>query len=146
MALHISSTAFESIEESALASMPEECCGLLIGRIDGSKRLVERTQTAINIAAGDRHKRYEIDPQAVFDAIRKSNESGEQLLGFFHSHPDSSLQPSSHDVKTAWPDKSYLIVGVNSSGIVGHSSWRLGGGGKGMQEEPITLTDRQLLH
>ena len=126
--------------------MPEECCGLLFGRADGSMRSIVRIHATTNIAAGDRHRRYEIDPQVVFDAIRGANVSGEQLLGFFHSHPDGSLTPSSHDVKTAWPDKSYLIVGVDSSRIVGHRSWRVDPNGTGMQEETITLTDSRLLH
>ena len=95
--------------------MPEECCGILLGRVGGRRWIVEEVRPAANVWAGDRRKRYEIDPQGLFDAFRSAADGGVKVLGFYHSHPGGGLAPSAVDADLAWPGKAYLIVGMPRS-------------------------------
>lgn len=137
MTLLIDRSLLESIEESARLSIPEECCGLLIGRRDGDVHTVERVRPARNVWAGDRRRRYEIDPQVAFDTLREARTAGSEVVGFFHSHPDGTDQPSQYDVETAWQRKSYLIVTVTRGHVTGVRSWRLAPDGRRMVPERI---------
>ncbi len=141
MRLIIGSSLLESIEETARASMPEECCGVLYGEIEGEHRQVDRVEAVRNVWAGDRRRRYEIDPRTAFEAFRQARGAGVSVIGFYHSHPDGTATPSSYDVETAWPGKSYLIVAMQDDGdgprVVGVRAWRLHAGGGEMIEEPI---------
>ncbi len=146
MTLRISSTLLVSIEETALASMPEECCGLLIGHVDGDDRRVQRTELCQNVSTLDRRNSFEVDPQRLFDAIRESPDTGDQILGFYHSHPDGSVRPSARDTRAAWPGKSYVIVGIESPRIVAVRSWLLSTDATSMDPEPIALTDGEHIY
>lgn len=137
MALVIDPRLLRSIEEIALASIPEECCGLLLGTVDGGRHLVERIVPAANVWPGDRRCRYEMDARVSFEAFREAARTGGAVVGFYHSHPDGSERPSVHDVEAAWPDKSYLIVAVSDRRLVSVGSWRLPHGDTAMAPEPI---------
>jgi len=47
------------------------------------------------------------------------------LVGFYHSHPDGSAQPSRVDVDSAWPRMAYLIVGVNGDRVAESACWQV---------------------
>lgn len=47
----------------------------------------------------------------------------EEILGFYHSHPDSPATPSDHDSQHAWPSYCYLIVNVKASGEAEPRAW-----------------------
>ncbi len=135
MRIHIAAPLIGSIRESALASTPEECCGILIGSIAGEDHHVDRVVAARNTWDGDRTRRYEIDSQTAFDAIREATAAGRSVVGFYHSHPDGSDQPSSHDLETAWPRMSYVIVTVREGAVTAVRSWRLDRHGRALVEE-----------
>ena len=135
--LSISQPFLSRIEGEALRAFPEECCGLLIGRVVGEGHFVEEVQAAENVSADDRRKRYEIDPQTAFDALRMDRRDGLQVVGFYHSHTDGSREPSAHDVETAWPGKSYLIVSVVAGNVLSVGSWRLSRTGECMVPERL---------
>lgn len=140
MKLAISPPQLVSIERSALASMPEECCGLLIGRSVGDDHRVEEVRATRNVSEGDRTRTYEIAHEVAFDAMRDSPGSEIGVIGFYHSHPNGSRSPSAHDLRTAWPDKSYVIVSLRNHHVVSIRSWRLDPTGSRMVEESIQLT------
>ena len=35
-----------------------------------------------------------------------------EVVGFYHSHPESPAVPSQYDLEHAWPTYSYIIVSV----------------------------------
>ena len=109
----------------AVAAFPEECCGILVGRqFDESDTVVSRLVATAN-ESDDRERRFEIAPREILSAVRGSRATGEQIVGFYHSHPDGSARLSSVDRKHAWPGVSYLIVA--EGGAV--ASWRCGADG-----------------
>ena len=125
MTISIASDLLDRIGQHAAAAVPEECCGILFGRIAGERRIVERIRPADNVWSGDRRKRYQIDPGATFEALRGVRHGDPPVLGFYHSHPDGSAVPSKYDRESAWPGKSYVIGAVRDGGVVGVRSWRL---------------------
>ncbi|MEO6093912.1 MAG: M67 family metallopeptidase [Novosphingobium sp.] len=94
---------------------PLECCGLLLGQ--GAR--IETIESARNIAA-DPHRRFEIDPAALFAAYRAERSGGLQLIGYYHSHPSGHPAPSPRDCEHASGDRR--VWAIIAGGEVGF--WR----------------------
>jgi proteasome lid subunit RPN8/RPN11 len=116
--MRIAPDVIADIEAHARDTTPEECCGLLLGtpeRIDASVR-------ARNIA-DDRRRRYCVDPQDHFSAIRRARTLGVEVVGAYHSHPVSSAVPSETDRAEAFESFVFLIVARSET-----RAWRLSSG------------------
>lgn len=106
---------WEAIREHGVGGGGEEVCGVLVGRKEGAALWVTRIMEAANLAAPDeRGRRFLMDRRAVLDVQRALRGSGERLLGFYHSHPDGSSEPSALDrtYMVLWPGTAWLIVPV----------------------------------
>lgn len=92
---------------SRAAAMPDrEICGLLFG----TSQSIARAEPADNVA--DRQQdTFEIDPRALFAALRAERAGSERLIGHYHSHPNGSAEPSPRDLTAAEPGKLWLILG-----------------------------------
>jgi len=123
------SETLSRIEASALAALrrqaaevyPEECCGILLG---AGEDTVSEAVAAANVAAGDRRRRYDIDPRTLLRVHRESREQGRRVVGYYHSHPHEPAVPSGHDSELAWPGVCYLIVAVDEGGAGEIRCWR----------------------
>ena len=128
------------IEEHASRSAPEECCGILLGRIsseDDSAILIERVVPSDNVHPGRRSERYEIDPETMLRAQKEAQSEGQELVGYYHSHTNGEGQPSDFDREAAQPDVSYLIVALMEGVVLERKSWRLNKAGTDFLEEGI---------
>jgi proteasome lid subunit RPN8/RPN11 len=106
MRLEISREALAGIRAAAAAAHPEEACGLLFG----SEGLIDGWQEARN-AAENREIMFEIDPAALFAALRAERAGGRKLIGYWHSHPNGRAEPSRRDIELANVDgKIWVIV------------------------------------
>jgi proteasome lid subunit RPN8/RPN11 len=123
--LIISKKKLDAVFEIVENAYPEEGCGAMLGRIDGEKRIVEEIRELQNSSSVDRKIRYEISPADLFSIIKNERETGQKILGFFHSHPYHPPIPSSTDREFSWPDYSSLIVSVNDSKAHQWITWRL---------------------
>jgi len=112
MELRIPRTAVADIEAHALESLPEECCGFLLGREDDPVRVVTEARRATNAEPEMRHVRYTIEPREVLAVEREFRGTDSRLLGFYHSHPENPAAPSAHDAARAWPWYVYAILAV----------------------------------
>ncbi len=99
----------------ARQALPEECCGWLGGR-DNFVRSVYKLK---NVAANPLVE-YEAAAQDLFAAQREMRETGENLLGIYHSHPlQAEPAPSETDVRRAfYPEAVYFIVGFFGNSAV----------------------------
>ncbi|MGA9529614.1 MAG: M67 family metallopeptidase [Terriglobales bacterium] len=112
--LKISQSAHSSLRQHGERTYPHECCGVLLGRFedDGSKT-VTRAEACGNTRADSPHNRYHIDPKELVRIQREGRERGEDIVGFYHSHPDHPAQWSATDLAEAhWMGCSYLITSV----------------------------------
>lgn len=117
----VPSAVMETVAAAAEATYPEECCGLLIGRGGGGQALVvSDVEPTRNVAPCRRHDRFEVDPQARFDLMRRLSGRDERIVGHYHSHPDHPALPSARDLEMAFePDLIWLIVSVIRGRAVG---------------------------
>jgi proteasome lid subunit RPN8/RPN11 len=100
--------ALDEIVAHARDMQPLECCGILIGRGDRITRAV----AAQNLEASPTC--YLIDPRDHIRARRQAREAGDEILGFYHSHPASPPVPSARDISEAsYADCVWLIVGLS---------------------------------
>jgi len=88
------------IERAARAALPDECCGLLIGRRTGTAFEVTRIAESRNLAASPRD-RFEIDPALQLHWQRALRGTGETVIGHYHSHPQGPAAPSATDIGEA---------------------------------------------
>jgi len=131
MRLEISREALAGIRAASAAAHPNEACGLLLGR----EGRADRAQPTANVASHPRD-RFEIDPTALFAALRAERGGGPRLIGYWHSHPRGIAKPSATDVAMALPDgKIWLIVAMNEV-----AAWvAVPGAAGGTAFEPIPL-------
>jgi proteasome lid subunit RPN8/RPN11 len=109
----------QAIARAAEAAYPEECCGLLVGIVDGDDRRVTRVEPSTNVFEGDHRRRFEVDPRLILRLQRELRGGAEQLIGLYHSHPDGPGEPSATDLAKAWePDLVWLITPV----VNGHAA------------------------
>lgn len=113
----------DAIVSHCLAALPDEGCGLLLGRREGAAAKIIEAPTARNSRASP--DRYEIEPESVLAADQHARASGLLLLGAWHSHPDGAPVPSATDRAEAWPDWCYLIVGLTDPAHPQLRAWRL---------------------
>jgi len=125
------------------STYPEECCGVLIGRANGTNgtTLVERLLSVYNERGDSRHNRYVITPETVLAAQREARAAGLDIVGYYHSHPDHPARPSDFDREHAWPGLSYLIVSVERGRVADARSWRLSDDRERFDEERIDQAD-----
>jgi proteasome lid subunit RPN8/RPN11 len=104
----IAQSLIDEMVAHAREDLPNECCGMVGGR-DGEASSVVRVE---NSAASP--LRYEMDPQGQFNALKKIEDAGDDLLAIYHSHTKSAAYPSQTDVNqaVAWPEQIYLIVSL----------------------------------
>jgi proteasome lid subunit RPN8/RPN11 len=119
---------------------PEETAGLLLGRVAGGSRQVTQLLPIQNeFAAGERHHRYQISPEAMIEAEDMADELGVSVIGVFHSHPDHPAEPSEFDRQLALPWFTYLITRVESGRAIESRVWLLRDDRQGFDEVPIRI-------
>ena len=93
---------------------PNEACGALFGQGDGTFEVwsVSELSAAPNEHGGDLKRRYLIPPDFQLQAERHAQATGQEVLGYYHSHPDHPAQPSEYDRVHAWAGYLYLICAV----------------------------------
>ena len=92
---------------------PHECCGVLLGRMEDDERQVVTSVRCGNTRADSPQNRYNIDPRELVRIQRQGRERGEDIVGFYHSHPDHPARWSQTDLAEAhWFGCSYVITSV----------------------------------
>jgi S-sulfo-L-cysteine synthase (O-acetyl-L-serine-dependent) len=125
-----------TIRAHAANAYPDECCGALIGRESGP---VAEAFELSNTTSLDHRRRFLIGPEAYRSAEARATQTGGDLLGFYHSHPDHPAVPSAFDLEHAWPNLRYVIVSVRSGRPEEARSWRLRGDRSGFDEETLVV-------
>jgi proteasome lid subunit RPN8/RPN11 len=147
--LKLSQSDYLSLRQHGEETYPHECCGVLLGRFDDNgaesvTKTVSRIARCGNTRADSPHNRYQIDPRELIRIQREGRERGEDIVGFYHSHPDHPPQWSPTDLAEAhWFGCSYVITSVEKGTATITNSFELGGtdeGDKKLNDEPINVT------
>lgn len=98
---------YDEIIAHAREGKPEEICGILRGRGMVAYELFRGR----NIAR-ERIENYEVDEQSLLLQFKFEN-TGDEMMGVYHSHPVSVAYPSATDAWNAtYPDSIYLICSL----------------------------------
>jgi desampylase len=131
----------------ARRAVPEEACGLLVGRRQSDAVAVTRSVRCENVAAPEtRTRRFEIDPRRLIEEERALRDSSEEVVGFYHSHPEGDPVPSKVDLTymALWPDAVWVIVGAGGTATVPARAWRLDSAAPDRAREvPIETVDAE---
>ncbi len=135
MKLQVSENLLKEIHAHTGRDYPDECCGLLIGRFDGSIFTVTRIVDSPNISA-TKLTNFEIDPGVRIKLERELRGQDEMIIGHYHSHPNGLAQPSPRDMEAAFePDLIWLIIAVGAGGVQEARAWQCRAG----QALPVSL-------
>jgi proteasome lid subunit RPN8/RPN11 len=125
LSLFLSQEDRDAIRSHGEESFPNECCGLLLGRIRDRSKTVVRILRLENERQDSRHNRFLITPETLLKADRDARFRGLDVVGFYHSHPNAPARPSEFDREHAWPTYSYIIVSVVDGVSRDITSWTL---------------------
>ena len=126
--LKIERKDYEAIREHGEETYPHECCGVLLGQLDGDVRWVSSVARCGNTRTDSPQNRYHIDPRELVRVQREGRERGEDIIGFYHSHPDHPARWSSTDLAEAhWFGCSYVITSVAKGKAAVTNSFELSG-------------------
>jgi len=115
----------EEIRAHGARDYPYECCGLLIGRFeaDGRKNVLETFAISNAREEAAKRNRFLIQPEELLRGEKYARDKKLDVVGFYHSHPDSPAVPSQYDLEHAWPQYSYIIVSTTRGETGDFRSW-----------------------
>ncbi len=121
----ISTNQLSEINRHGEQDHPYECCGLLIGHYEADGRKVVTETFPISNAREETAKRnrFLIEPQELMRGEKYARSKQLDIVGFYHSHPESPAVPSQYDLEHAWPTYSYIIVSVMNQKAGDLFSW-----------------------
>ncbi len=127
--LKLSRSDYDSLRHHGEETYPHECCGVLLGHVDDDgSRIVTAIARAGNTRTDSPQNRYNIAPRELIRIQSEGRKRGEDIIGFYHSHPDHPAQWSKTDLAEAhWFGCSYVITSVEKGKAVLTNSFELTG-------------------
>jgi len=166
--IQISDRAAQAIADHARRTYPDECVGLLLGTLSPpsadtaheletslSMQIVavypveNRWEGQITLADSDdptsRRDRFYLDPRDYLRADRAASQQGLDVVGCYHSHPDSPAVPSERDRVGAQGVGSgtqfvFLIQSVDAAAAAELRGWFLRDNGARFAETALAVT------
>ena len=156
MALRLNEHQLDSIRQHGARDYPSECCGVLLGKVEGDAKHVaevvalknlrhdpSRAQELLPVDDPGREterNRFLIDPLDQLRVEKDARARGLDVLGYYHSHPDHPARPSNYDRDHAWPWYSYVIISVERGVPKDLTSWVLAEDRSAFHAEPVEMT------
>jgi proteasome lid subunit RPN8/RPN11 len=120
--LHLPRDIYDAMLSQAVAELPNECCGILAGLVEGGVGRVMKRHPLVNAAASGRE--YESEPRSMFEAQRAMRADGTRELAVYHSHPTSEAIPSRTDLARNYhPDVMNLIISLKEGEPAARAWW-----------------------
>jgi proteasome lid subunit RPN8/RPN11 len=145
--LKIERKDYAALRQHGEETYPHECCGVLLGEMNGEGRRVSSIARCDNTRIDSPQNRYHIDPRELVRIQREGRERGEDIVGFYHSHPDHPARWSATDLAEAhWFGCSYVITSVEKGKAAITNSFELAGsdeGDKKLLDETIEVAQTE---
>lgn len=140
--LNIQYDQLQKLKAHAESTYPEECCGLLLGKINGEiKTLIDVLPTenswdeqtadqfmeinSLPWRSKSKSSSFSIAPIVILKAQKDARDRQLDIIGIYHSHPDHQAIPSEFDRAIAWQRYSYIIISVQQGKACELKSWGL---------------------
>ncbi len=148
--IKILTSDLQAIFQQAQKTYPEECCGLLLGKININEKIITQVWPTKNnwneaeekilfpeslLKSSSKSNRFSINPQEFLKAQKSAHQQNLAIVSIYHSHPDHPAIPSEYDRTIAWDRYSYIIVSVVAGQITDYYSWILNENRQFQQEE-----------
>ncbi len=102
---------YEKMLAHCRAGLPNEACGLIGGIREGDVKEIKEVYLLTNIDESNEH--FSMDPREQLAAVKDMRARGYELLGNFHSHPESPSRPSEEDKRLAYDSSvDYMILSL----------------------------------
>jgi proteasome lid subunit RPN8/RPN11 len=122
--IRITAKLLDEIRAHGVRDYPYECCGLLLGRYREDGKVVSETYPISNAREESaKRNRFLIEPVELMRGEQYARDQDLEVVGFYHSHPDSTAIPSRYDLEHAWPTYSYIIVSTTAEQAGDLYSW-----------------------
>ncbi len=105
--LKMPQSIYNKLIKTAEKESPLEACGLLAG----NDLTIHAFYPLTNMDASAEH--YSMDPAEQFNALADMRKHGWEIVGIWHSHPETAARMSIEDQKLAFmPGVSYVILSL----------------------------------
>jgi proteasome lid subunit RPN8/RPN11 len=121
--IDISVNPWQTMVAHAESTYPNECCGVMLGKILGDSKSVSIATPLQNVSAGSQAARYELRPEDLLNADREARRLNLDLIGIYHSHPDCDAYFSETDLKNSCPWYSFVVLSVQNGKFNHANSW-----------------------
>ena len=113
--LHIPRPLLDEVIAHARDELPNECCGLLAGVVEGDTGRATAVHRVVNELASP--IAFRTEARSLFAAYRAMRAAGTEVFAVYHSHPTSAPVPSRRDIEenAYGPNVAWVIVGLAES-------------------------------
>ena len=102
--MRIRESSIKEIFTQGEREAPLEACGYLAGK----DNVVIRVFPMVNIDKSEEH--FSFDPVEQFRVMREARNEGVDILGVYHTHPNSPARPSAEDIKLAYDSSAVYVI------------------------------------
>lgn len=135
--IRITEEQLEAIRSHGVKDFPYECCGVILGDVEGEIKVVRELRPLENVHEDGHERRYLISPNEMFALMQEERRTKRKILGFYHSHPNHPAKPSVVDRDWASPWYTYIIVSVMDGRPADLTAWQLDEDRQGFTAEDI---------
>jgi len=121
--IEIEAGPWAAMVEHARQTYPNECCGVMLGSINGERKVVRIARRLENAYPGAHRQRYELRPEDLMAADREARNNMMDLVGIYHSHPDCGAYFSDTDLKNSCPWYSFVVLSIQRGEFDHAHSW-----------------------
>jgi proteasome lid subunit RPN8/RPN11 len=121
--IRIETEPWAAMVAHARATYPDECCGAMLGTIDGERKTVRVSMQLQNAFEGAQAARYELRPEDLLAADKAARERQMDLIGIYHSHPDCDAYFSKTDLQNSCPWYSFVVLSIQKGEFHHANSW-----------------------
>ncbi|SDB14477.1 Proteasome lid subunit RPN8/RPN11, contains Jab1/MPN metalloenzyme (JAMM) motif [Pseudobutyrivibrio sp. YE44] len=111
-----------SVEEK----YPREACGIILGKLLENNTIVITNYVSVENSDSefDQDRHYTINPLKLYSYENTFAKDGNEIIGFYHSHPDAIAYLSEEDKKYMIPEQLYLILEVQAGITLHRNVWK----------------------
>jgi proteasome lid subunit RPN8/RPN11 len=121
--IRIETEPWQAMVAHARRTYPNECCGAMLGTIDGDTKHVREAIALDNAFEGAQAARYELRPEDLLKADKAARDRGMDLIGIYHSHPDCDAYFSTTDLQNSCPWYSFVVLSIQKGEFDHANSW-----------------------
>jgi len=96
-AITLSTSQIQILSSHAKKQKPSESCALLLGHIQDDKVVVKDVLLTDNVEKSP--VSFTISPEQTLQGYQRAQKNNMEIVGIFHSHPNSEAYPSATDQK-----------------------------------------------